>query len=309
MNRIAVRITGMIAISSLFTITAAARPHKVIVLPLDGTADPATRARFTASVQKLARLLDGEIALGKTTFAETAAAVGCDPDQPKCVDEVLATLAVDEIVWGAVTDDRGQMSLVVHRATKGSRARDITTTIRPQDAADKTSSSLLPLFQSDAQPVSDDGRGSALPVAHKKVEAIEPASGSGSGAIGGDGAPVPPGSPVDTHDRNLGIGLSVGGGVALVLGFALWSSESSLQDQINAHDTNTAKDLAAVRDLEDRANKYAWGGNAMIIVGLAVGGFGAYYLWKNHKSQLTATVTPVPAEQGAGATFTLRGQW
>jgi len=54
-------------------------------------------------VQKLARKTAGNVANGDTTFAETAAAVGCDPAAADCAETVRTTLGVDELVWGTAT--------------------------------------------------------------------------------------------------------------------------------------------------------------------------------------------------------------
>ena len=94
--------------------SAAAAPHKVLVLPVDGNADAATRTKLTAHIVRLAKGLDGEVGTAEATFADTALAVGCDPRAPRCSDEVIATLAVDELVWGTATRDGGQTRLVGH---------------------------------------------------------------------------------------------------------------------------------------------------------------------------------------------------
>jgi hypothetical protein len=295
-------VLATLAMSFVLATTVLAKPHKVIVLPLDGNADTALRTKLSTSVQKLARVLDGQVSPGDTTFAETAAAVGCDPSQPKCVDEVLATLSVDEIVWGTATTANGQTTLVLHRASTGTAPRDLTTTIRPQDSQDKASASLLPLFQESTDV--PQGSGSATNIGSDLGTTVTE-TGSGTGeALAISNEPA-----FDSHDRNVGIGLSVGGGIALVLGLALWSSAGSMQDRINAHSTQTADDINDLRQLEDSATKYAWGGNLMVVVGLAVGGYGAYTIYKDHQARMTATVAPVRPEQGTGATVTIGGTW
>jgi len=125
MTRIAVLVvTTLGALGALgLAAPAAAASHKILVLPTDGTADAATRAKLTAQVVKLAKGLDGQVATAGATFADTALAVGCDPQAPGCSDQVLATLGVDELVWATATKDNGQTRVVVRRATKGSPPR------------------------------------------------------------------------------------------------------------------------------------------------------------------------------------------
>ena len=96
-------------------------------------------------------------------------------------------------------------------------------------------------------------------------------------------------------------------GVA-VIGLALWSSESGLQDQINSAPNNTTAQITALRDLEDRASTKAWEGNVLVFVGLAAAGIGTYYLLKDH--DMHATVTPVgPVDHATGAAVLLGGRW
>ena len=60
--------------------SALADPAKVLVLPLDGDADPGVRAKYSAAVQRMARSLGGKVTPGDVTFTDTATAIGCDPE-------------------------------------------------------------------------------------------------------------------------------------------------------------------------------------------------------------------------------------
>jgi hypothetical protein len=301
-----------ILLAVLLAGSAFAKSRKVLVLPLEGDADATTRTRLKASVGRLARQIDGTVAVGDVVFGETAAAVGCDPAKPSCVDDVLDALAVDELVWGSATKDGGQITIVLRRATKGKKPREIKATIASGDAPERAEPALQPLFS----PPLPDG-GTQTPVEGSDAgSAVETDTGSGSADIA-VAVPLPTSvttTPVDSYPprkRNMGIALSVGGGVAIVLGLALWASESSLQDQIDHHETDTAQQIADVRDLEDKASVRAWGGNLAIAAGLAVGGYGAYLLWTDHKERARAQLTPAPPPPGAGAglTLVLRGRW
>jgi hypothetical protein len=110
-----------------------------------------------------------------------------------------------------------------------------------------------------------------------------------------------------SRDKKLGIGLAIGGGAALLIGLALWASESSVQSQIDSAPTNTLADIQSLKSLEGTAEGYAWSGNVMVVIGLAAGGAATYYLWRDHQAHLT--VTTMPADHGAGATFVMRGSW
>ncbi|HSN27502.1 MAG TPA: hypothetical protein VLT45_14505 [Kofleriaceae bacterium] len=274
---------------ALMAATVGAGPRKVLVLPVDGTADATLRSKLTVVVQDLAKGVPGELTNGDTTFAETATAVGCDPNRPACVDTVLGTLAVDEVVWGTATPNAdGSTTLVVKRATKGTPPHEQTAIIQPTESPDVASSRIAPLF--GVTGTVGLGSGSATPEAQ----------GSGSAAV-----PEVPATPW-SDQKKLGVGLAVGGGALVVVGLALWASESGVQDDINNAPDQTAAQIQALKDLESKAQGYAWGGNIAMVLGLGAGGYGAYLLWKDHKEH--ALVTPQPAP-GGGVTFVLRGRW
>ena len=73
---------ALVACSSGSIALATAGVRKVKVMPIDGNADPALRAKLDATVQKLARSIDGKLEIGTTSFADAALAVGCDPSAP-----------------------------------------------------------------------------------------------------------------------------------------------------------------------------------------------------------------------------------
>ena len=276
-------------IAIVLSIATAAGPRKVLVLPVDGNADAALRGKLTLVVQDLAKSVPGELTNGDTTFAETASAVGCDPNKPACVDTVLGTLAVDEVVWGTATQNvDGSTTLVVKRATKGTPPHVQTAILAQNEQPDAVSSRIAPIF------------GVAAPV--------EVGSGSGSSAEPeGSAAPVAPAPVMPWSDqKKLGVGLAVGGAALVIVGVALWASESGVQNDINNAPDQTSADIAALKDLESKAQGYAWGGNIAMVLGLGAGGYGAYLLWKDHKEHTLVTPQAVP---GGGVTFVLRGQW
>src|SRR6185369_2617758 len=93
-------IVALVTAIALVT-SVVAGPRKVLVLPLDGNAAAAQKSQLNDSVAKMAKAkIDGDVTVGDTTFQETAAAVGCDPNAPQCADTVLSTLTVDELVYG-----------------------------------------------------------------------------------------------------------------------------------------------------------------------------------------------------------------
>ena len=287
------RAAILVFVVALATIVSAG-PRKVIVLPLDGNADAETKAKLNDLVGDLAKSVPGDITHGDTTFDETAVALGCDPNRNACIDTVLTTLAVDEIVWGTATTADGHTTIVVRRATKGSPAHEQTAIIAATDAPETSETQLAPLFGVTSiapTPGSDEGSGSA-------DETV-----AGSAAV----PPPPPPPVVWSRNKKLGVGLAVSGGVLVLVGFAMWASESSVQSDIDAAPTTTAADIQHLQDLEGKASGYAWGGNIAMLLGLGAGGYGAYLLWKDHRE--ATTLTPAPPPSGTGVTFVLRGRW
>jgi hypothetical protein len=263
--------------------TAMAGPKRVLVLPLDGNADPATRAKLNTSVQKLAKeaAAGAVVTVGDATFDETAAAVGCDPTAPKCAISVRSTLGVDELVYGTVTNDpSGQATIVIRRSSVTSNPpREDTATLPAGEPADRAEAQLAPLFGvTVTEPVPEPA---PLP-------------------------PPPPPPPRDNSRRNIGIACAGGGGVLVVIGLALWASESSKQDQIDNAPTQTLSQLRALQELEDKAQTYAIVGDLMLLGGLALGGYGGWLLYKDHQERSVA-VTPTATPNGPAVV--LRGTW
>jgi hypothetical protein len=258
---------------SAFPAVAAADPHRVIVLPLDGNADPAVRTKLSASVDKLAHKIDGTVTTGDTTFAETAAAVGCDASAPACADTVMTTLSVDEIVYGTATTTNGQTTVVVRRATKGSPPQEATVTT---DAPDQLETGVGSLF-----PVKEEPR------------PTPPTT-----------TPPPPDQPW-SNDKKIGVASIAAASAVVLIGVLLWNSASDLQTQIDHHPTDSAADFQDLTDLESSASTRAGIGNFAMLFGVAGLGVGAYFLYRDYRAA-SVTVTPTPVDHGAGVTIGVR---
>jgi len=268
-----------ITLVMVWSTIAGAGPRRVMVLPIDGDADPAVRKQLDGVVVQLAKTESGTVTTGDTTFAETAAAVGCDPTVPACADTVLTTLGVDEIVYGSADVGGGQTTLVVSRVIKAQPRRDQTVSIAAGAKAETVEPPLHPLFD--------------LPAVPPPTPVPPPTSVT----------PQPSDSLFSTRDRKIGFGLVGGGTLVVVIGLALWASESSLQSQIDGAATDSPNDVTKLLALEDRAGSYAWEGNVAVILGLAAAGVGTYYLLRDHE------VTVSPIDHNTGAAVMLGGRW
>ncbi len=285
-------LVALLLIVGLTAGPALAGPRKVLVLPLDGTAEPATRTRLSASLQKMARVLDGEVIAGDATFNDTATAIGCDPTKPACVESVRATLAVDELVFGTADEDAGTVTLIVKRSMKGKPPREVTRSFAASTPPQKVEVELLPVFSSEPRP---DGSTDLTD------PAVDPVVPTGPEPV----APTPPGG--SRRGRTVAIAITAGGGVLLVLGLSLWSSKAGLQDDIDSHPTNTRAEIEDLQELEDKASSRAWAGNLFVVAGLAVAAYGGWRIYRDHQEhkQQALTIAPVPVE--GGAAVILRG--
>jgi hypothetical protein len=277
-----------------FASEAAAGPRKVLVLPIDGTADAPTRTKLTASVQKLARVIEGSVQSGDTTFAEAAAAVGCDPATPTCAETVRTTLGVDELVYGTATAQNGNVTVVVKRKVKDRAPKQLSATVASKAPA-KAEPTLLPLFSDAIDDVPEpEPQPEPEPVVTpspqpdpKPEPAVEP-------------KPLPPlvNPPKRvSRERNLAIASIAGGSAVLLAGVALWSSASSMQDDIDRASADDLDDIRALRELEDRAASRALFGNICVAAGLGLGVLGGYLLYKDREKR-SLTVTPAPTPGG-----------
>jgi hypothetical protein len=283
-----------------FLASAIAGPRKVLVLPLDGDAPAEQKSQLNDSIARLTRdKADGDVTVGDTTFAETAAAVGCNPKAASCAETVRSTLGVDELVYGTAESHDGKTKVTVRRAVANSSPSSQTATIEASDSGDRAEPALAPVFSGSSESVSSEPAGG-------------PATGAATGAADGSAAaadrPRPGGNFFDTRERKLGVGLAAGGAISLVIGFSFWASKSDLQDQIDNSAPRTFEQIEALKELEDRAASKAMWGNIMVALGIGLGGAGAYFLYKDHKNR-SATVAPAPVEAGTGATVNLRGTW
>ncbi len=269
---------------------AVAGPRKVLVLPLDGDAPAAQKAQLDESIVKMAKAkVDGDVTIGDTTFAETAAAVGCDPSTPACAETVRTTLGVDEVIYGKATTANGSTTVWLYRVTAGSVPTARTAVIAETDSGDRAEPVLEPTFGTTATAPTTTG-----------TEA--------GGVTATADSPRSSKSFFDSKDRKVGVGLAGGGVIVLVIGFSFWNSASDLDGQIDDAPRNTLPQLMALHDLEDRAGTKALWGNILVGVGVGVAATGAWFLYRDHQTR-RGVITPAPVEAGTGMTLVYGRRW
>lgn len=279
------RFLTALAIVVLAVGPAQAEPRTVLVLPLDGNAAPALRARLNASIEKLAKATSDRVTIGDTTFGETAAAVGCEPADDGCAEAVRATLGVDELVHGTVTAGPTETTLVVRRTVARERTHATTAVLATGEPLDTVEAELAPWFDGAPPPEEPESL---------TAEDAPPLAEPG------------PSRPPINRERTKGFLIAAGGGLSLVIGLVLWSHKSEIQGEIDDAPTRSAEDFAHLEQLEDRAFTYAMVGNLMVIGGLALTGWGSWIVYQDHRSR-QVTVTPSVTSTGAGVS--VGGTW
>lgn len=266
--------------------------HKVLVLKAEGRADARMRARIDAAIARLAGAAELQAATGELNFTDAATAVGCRPDAPGCKGEVLAMLAVDEIVITTVTPRPGGLEIAVQRVGRDGE-REATMLLAPGASPDKLDR-IAPLFAERALSAPEPPLLSPSPAVTSPPPSAELAASTAS-------------DQPTSRDRRLEIAGMAGGGGLTVLGLVLWTAASSVQGQINDAPTMSRDDLVKLRDLESRGDTYAVLGNALVVSGLVVGGIATYFYLRDRRAAPPASAHLVPTVLDHGAGVALIG--
>ena len=335
------RLISLLLVVAL-TQTTFADPHKVLVLQSEGRGDAKTRARVDAAVVKLAKTGTDQVSPGEITYSDAAAMVGCKPDEASCKDEVIGTLAVDEIVIVNVTPKPGGLEVSVRRVPKGGAPREASTFVTA-DKPDKLDA-LAPLFGgkpatppavTPPPPTTTPPPVSPPPVSPPPVNE-PPRAITTSPQLGPELPPTttPPTTPPPTTElttaqpaptqptappmlsddrsrsrhRKQVIGMASGGGMFL-LGIVLWGKASGVQSEIDAASPRNKNELLQLQDLERKGDSYARWGNVFGIGGLVLGGVSTYFFLRarHRRASTTAWLGPAVFDHGAGVLLTIGG--
>ena len=331
------RIVAMLCVLGMAA-TAAADGKKVMVLKAEGRASMKVRAKVDDALIKLARSGADQIAPGEVTFGESAVMVGCDADAATCKDEILATLAVDEVVASTVTPKPGGFEVSVRRIGKGGASRDATTFV-PTDGPDRLDA-LAPLFASTGTKPPPAG---PRPTGTRPTDTVKPPPAKPApskpaapplnpplpdpNAIGPEPQPQPtppspprvaeaprempaeaPPQPEGRPSRKLQVAGMVGGAVFVALSFGFWGRADEIQSEIDVAPSRTKADIVHIQELEKEGDRFANAGNLFFVAGIVVAGVSTYYfIKKGRASRTTAALTPAVFDHGAGLALTIGG--
>jgi len=322
------RAIAMVCVLALVS-PVAADPRKVVVMQAEGRADPALRAKVDAALLKLVHATDPQAAAGDISYTDAAAAVGCKPDEAACRDEVVEMLAVDELVYATVTPKPGGTEIAVHRVSKGSTTRDAQMILPAGQAPDRLDG-IAPLFGGkptpSAPPVKPAITATTTTTTTTTPTPTEPPPPPREPTAPPEEPPPPPATkpaPIAavrpseppeqadgyTRRRRLELIGMIGGGALVVTGFVLWGQANIVDGEIASANTRTLADLQHIQDLEARGDRFANWGNVLFVTGAVIGGFSAYYFWKDRKAHRarTASITPAVFDHGAGLVLTVGG--
>ncbi len=298
---------------------ASAEPRHVLVLRSDGNADAVTHAKVDAELLKLARNLEGTVEAGEIDLADATAAVGCNPSDATCRDEVMATMSVDELVAATVTASAGgEIDVSVRRLIKGSPTRDAALAVpagQPLEARiDKV---IGPLFGIAATTVAPGDTQPTTPIAPTTPTTTPTPVGPATPT--GDGQPPPltglQPTPDDddaayNHRRHVEIGVIAAGGSVSLIGLLFWAAASGTDSDIRNAPTKTPADFKNLTDLENKGDGEATIGNIFVVSGFVAAAIGGYFFWRDHRDHDArhASITPVLFDHGGGIAVTIGGQ-
>jgi len=314
------RLVAMLCVLGMVA-TAAADGKKVMVLKAEGRASAKVRSKVDDALVKLARTSGDQIAPGEITFSESAVMVGCEVDAPTCKDEILTTLAVDEVVASTVTPKPGGFEVSVRRIGKTGASRDATTFVA-SDSPDKLDA-LAPLF-SGTRPPSDTVK--PPPVKQPVKQPVKPPLPDPNppvvvgpqekppepppqvAEVPREPMPVDPPQPENRPSRKLQVAGMIGGVVLVALSFGFWGRADEIQTEIDVAPSRTRADIIHIEELEKEGDRFANAGNLFFIAGAVVAGVSTYFfIKKGRASRTTASLTPAVFDGGAGLALTIGG--
>lgn len=310
--------------------TAKKMTGKVTIFPIQGKAANLAK-RLTKVLADESRARGLTVVVAKSSLADTALLVGCDPKAVSCQARVLGQLGSKQAIFGSVEPDRrgsgATVSLTVVRRKTSPANYSFALSDRKLEPAATQLSALLPgLF---GEPSAQEPKVAKASTPNEPPEPVRPARAksprdAGSGAAAeptagtGDALAIGPSasvdsapSPIDTTSWAL-----IGSGAALVgVGGIFWLAADSKQADIERAPVATAEDLERLEDLESSARTRANLGNLFVAAGFIAAGVGITRVVlrarrgdRAHSSPPDSSidVAPVPVKGGAALTLTWR---
>jgi hypothetical protein len=323
-------VTRIALLLVVLTRVASADSRHVLVLRAEGTADTATREKVDTQVLKLAKALpDAKVDAGEIAFTDATVAAGCEPTDPTCKDQVLATMGVDELIaTTADTAPGGDLKIEVRRLSKSSVNKAVTVVPAGQPPDTKMNVDIGPMFglvlppppsaprpfepaPPPAQPPAPTPTTTAPPTLPTPEDHPPAPTQTAQTVTAAPDNQVP--APQDTgtsggHSTLEWTGM-IGGGVLALAGVVFWFEANDTQNQINAAPTKTSMDLQNLTNLESQGDSFAAAGNVLFISGAAIGLVSGYFFWRDHRSSdhHLARFVPTMLPHGGGIAIQFGG--
>lgn len=312
-------ITAVVAIVA--AAPAAAHADDVIVVPFGGDLSGelgGELARATAEVFKLAP--DTAPQLARASRADILTLAGCPDGARVCIGQLAATLDIDRAVSGLVLaagDNKVDIELrVVHR-DGAVDTHDMRIDSRdPAVVVDRFKAALAQKLGL-ARPTATAGVPDSAFKPVEPVAPVRPVEPIETAVPPVESAPVPGRTPEDRPSRLSRIGAGTWamfgvGALGLGLGTAFLIKAGRTEDEIRSAPSQTAADIQALRDLEDRGDSEKTTGAVMLVVGLAATAGGAALvirdLTRDRDRDRDGAIAIAPT-RGGGAAVSVRGRF
>jgi hypothetical protein len=266
---------------------------RVLVVPLESTAPDAQAEIVRAFDKALAHALQREAAtvtVAQTSLSDAMAIVGCSERSAPCLSRVAEALAVDYIVFGAVTPaDRPEtfeVTLVVARRNDDEQPSEDRFLVRATVAAEAE------------RAFAETTPSSLLAPRTPPMAQVSPRPGGSDGGQGFDFARV---------DRSSWIVTGTGGAL-LSMGIVFWLLASSSQSDVDSLEIGSVADLERLVALEERTATRAGVGNALVLTGTmtaAVGIVMAVRQGLERKQPAGIDLAPTATATSVGITLTI----
>lgn len=315
--------TAAVVIAGAVAAPRAALADDVIVVPfggeLEGDLEPLGDELATATVEVLTLAPNTAAQVAQAPRDDILTLAGCPDGHRICIGQLAATLDVDRAATGVaiVGPDWVDIELrVIHRdGVVVTHAVRVDSHDRALVVSRYKTALAQKLGVARPTPAVDvpDGRFKAVePVETPETEILEP--GPRPPAM----TPAPVDGRVDARgDRRsrlsqIGTGTWAMFGVGAIgvgLGTAFLIKAGRTEDEIRSAPSQTAADIRALRDLEDRGDSEKTTGAAMMVIGLAATAAGGVMVARDLMRGDGDGVAIAPAGRGDGAAVSWRGSF
>ncbi len=278
-----------IIFAALALLAGAAHASRVMVMTFSGPQGAKVQSSVSASLIGAGY----EVTPGDTSFEDAAAILGCDANSEACIEQILTTLSVDELVYGSSAKNG---DVVIVRAARGKPRRQTRTRVASGQSMD---AALVPAMRELYGETSPPPPPAPPPPPPDEIEVATRTNPSS----------LERGDIIEYPHRKWAIVTWSAAGAAAVTGLFFWVRASSLQDDIDSAPDETGDEIDALTELESRAETASTMGNLMMVAAAGLAGAGTYLWMKDHRVRKASrpSIQPTLFPGGAGILVTIGG--